>query len=139
MAKPMTHTAIRIAADADFYTLVHQLVESEKSLARKGQSVTERRAANRQPFDCTQLLAPFRGDRLPSQAEFRPVVCQDLSAGGFAFLSPDRIDFDELIVALGQVPFRFFAARVQNESCVRARGRQAYRVGCRFTGRIVAH
>jgi hypothetical protein len=101
MGKPMTHSAIRIAADPDFYTLVHELVETEKSLARKGQSVAERRASNRQPFDCTQLLAPFRGDRLPSQSEFRPFVCQDLSAGGFAFLSPDRIDFDELIRGAG--------------------------------------
>jgi hypothetical protein len=64
------------------------------------------------------------------------VACQDLSPGGFSFVLPERAEFEAVVVALGQVPFKFFTAQVQNQSRVRHRGRIAYRVGCRFTGRI---
>ncbi|MEX2139542.1 MAG: hypothetical protein WD894_09795 [Pirellulales bacterium] len=134
----MTQRLVQIAADASFYSLVHELIEAEKSFARECCSPADQRAADRRQFDCQQLLAPFDGVRLPSQSEFRPVACQDLSPGGFSFVQTDRVEFEELVVALGQVPFKFFTARVQNQSRVRLRGRFAYRIGCRFTGRIVA-
>jgi hypothetical protein len=134
----MSQRLVQIAADASFYALVHELIEAEKSFARECYSPDEQRAADRREFDCQQLLAPFDGVRLPSQSEFRPVLCQDLSPGGFSFVSSDRVEFEELVVALGQVPFKFFTARVQNQSRVRLRGRFAYRIGCRFTGRILA-
>jgi hypothetical protein len=134
----MPQTSIQIASDSEFYALVHELVEAEKLFAQHGQSAAEQRAANRKAFACQQLLAPFDGHRLPSQSEFRPMVCQDLSAGGFAFVAPQRVEFDQLVVALGQVPFKFFTARVQNQSRVRLKGGLGFRVGCRFTGRIVA-
>jgi hypothetical protein len=59
-----------------------------------------------------------------------------LFLGGFSFVTSERAEFEALVVALGQVPFKFFTAKVQNQSRVRHKGRIAYRVGCRFTGRI---
>jgi hypothetical protein len=129
--------AVEIVADASFYEQVHQMVEAERDFALQGASA-EQRADDRRAFECPQLLAPFDGVRLPSQSEFRTALCQDLSPGGFAFVSSERVEFEQLVVALGQVPFKFFTARVQNQSPVRLRGRSAYRVGCRFTGRVAA-
>ena len=134
----MSQRLVQIAADASFYALVHELIEAEKDFACECASPANQRAADRRHFDCQQLLAPFDGVRLPSQSEFRPVSCQDLSPGGFSFVLPDRVEFEELVVALGQVPFKFFTASVQNQSRVRLRGRFAYRIGCRFTGRVMA-
>jgi hypothetical protein len=123
-------------ADASFYALVHELIEADKLLAQQSRPAPEGRAVSRRPFDCLQLLAPYDGVRLPSQSEFRPVACQDLSPGGFSFVVSERAEFDSVVVALGQVPFKFFTAQIQNQSRVRHKGRIAYRVGCRFTGRV---
>jgi hypothetical protein len=131
---PPTPTAI--GADASFYALVHELIEAEKAFVDSRQSAPEGRASGRRLFDCQQLLAPYDGNRLPSQSEFRPVACQDLSPGGFSFLLSQPAEFEAVVVALGQVPFKFFTAQVQNQSRVRHKGRIAYRVGCQFTGRI---
>jgi hypothetical protein len=129
---------ISVASDAAFYTVVHEAIESERNYAGRNQPVAEQRAADRRPFDCQQLLAPFDGVHLPGQSEFCRVACQDLSPGGFSFVWLKRVDFEDLVVALGQVPFKFFTARVQNQTRVRLKGKWGYRIGCRFTGRIVA-
>ena len=134
----MSQRLVEITGDASYFSLMHDLIEAEKSFAREHCTPADQRTVDRRQFDCQQLLAPFDGIRLPSQSEFRQVVCQDLSPGGFSFVMPDCVDFEEVVVALGQVPFKFFTARVQNHSRIRLRGRFAYRVGCRFTGRIVA-
>ena len=134
----MSQPPVQITADASFFTLVHELIEAEKSFAREHSTPADQRAADRRQFDCQQLLAPFDGIRLPSQSEFRQVICQDISPGGFSFVLEDRAEFDELVVALGQVPFKFFTARVANQTRIRHRGGFGYRIGCRFTGRIVA-
>lgn len=133
----MSQATVEIIADASFYEQVHELVEAERNLALQGRSA-EQRADDRRVFECPQLLAPFDGVRLPNQSEFRTALCQDLSPGGFAFVSPSRFEFEQLVVALGQVPFKFFTARVQNQSPVRLGGQSAYRIGCRFTGRVAA-
>jgi hypothetical protein len=132
----MTEHQTASGADASFYALVHELIEAEKLLAQQIGPAPEGRAAGRRPFDCLQLLAPYDGVRLPSQSEFRPVACQDLSPGGFSFVLSERAEFASVVVALGCVPFKFFTAQVQNQSRVRHKGRIGYRVGCRFTGRI---
>jgi hypothetical protein len=133
----MPQPAVEAASDVSFYTMVHDLIEADKRFASHGRLASDQRAANRRSFSCQQLLAPFDGVRLPNQSEFRQVACQDLSAGGFSFVQPQRAEFEELIVALGKVPFQFFTARVQNQTRIRLKGHTAYRVGCRFTGRIV--
>jgi hypothetical protein len=132
----MPPTTTATGADASFYALVHELIEAEKAFADGGRRAPEGRTSGRRLFDCQQLLAPYDGVRLPSQSEFRAVACQDLSPGGFSFVLPERAEFEAVVVALGQVPFKFFTAKVQNQSRVRYKGRVAYRVGCRFTGRI---
>jgi hypothetical protein len=132
----MPQPPIAAGADASFYALVHELIEAEKAFTEQRRPAPEGRAAGRRRFDCQQLLAPFDGVRLPSQSEFRQVACQDLSAGGFSFVISERAEFTAVVVALGQVPFKFFTARIQNQLRVRHKGRIAYRVGCQFTGRI---
>src|SRR5688572_12406621 len=99
----MSQSPPETSADMSFYSLVHELIEAEKSLARHGRSTDDGRAADRREFDCRQLLAPFDGVRLPSQSEFRQVACQDLSPGGFSFVLPERAEYEAVVVALGQV------------------------------------
>jgi hypothetical protein len=134
------HNVLPAAADAGFYELVHELIEAER--LRSGDSSSPKskkrnhRSSDRRPFECLQLLAPFCDGRLPSQAEFRPVLCRDLSSGGFSFLVEKRVDFEQVIVALGPVPFKFFTAAVVNQTSIRKHQRQMIRVGCRFSGRV---
>jgi hypothetical protein len=134
------HNVLPAAADAGFYQLVHELIEVER--LRLGDSPKREtggknhRQSKRQAFECVQLLAPFRDGRLPSQAEFRSVLCRDLSSGGFSFLVENRPDFEQVIVALGPVPFKFFTAAVVNQTRTRTHQRPMIRVGCRFSGRV---
>ncbi len=134
------HNVLPAAADAGFYELVHELLEAERIRQVKAAPTASRDANHRQSarrsFRCVQLLAPFHDGRLPSQSEFLPVVCRDLSGGGFSFYSESRIEFRQVIVALGQVPFQFFTAAVINQTRSRTRQGPTFRVGCRFSGRI---
>ncbi len=134
------HNVLPAAADAGFYELVYELLEAERARQARAAPPAGRdenhRQSSRRSFKCVQLLAPFRDGRLPSQAEFRPVLCRDLSSGGFSFYSENRIDCRQVIVALGQVPFKFFTASVVNQTRTRTRQGPMFRVGCRFSGRI---
>jgi hypothetical protein len=134
------HNVRATSADAGFYELVHELIEAERTRIGDSPSLGGReknhRRSNRRPFKCLQLLAPFRDGRLPSQAEFCPVLCGDLSSGGFSFLVERRVDYQQVIVALGQVPFRFFTATVVNQTRTRTHQQPMIRVGCRFSGRL---
>jgi hypothetical protein len=117
--------------DAGFFASVSSAIEA----ARQRES-PERRDSNRREFSCVQLVASMHGGRLPDQSQFRPVRCRNLSPTGFSFIAPRPVDSEEVIVALGQVPFRFFRADVVY--CTRPANDDAkgYVVGCRFTGRV---
>jgi hypothetical protein len=131
------HQVLAAANDAGFYELVHELIEAERlRLPLPENSKKNHRHSNRRPIECLQLLAPFRDGRLPSQAEFVAVLCRDLSSGGFSFLAEKRVDFQQVIVALGPVPFKFFTATVVNQTRTHTHQRPMIRVGCRFSGRI---
>jgi len=106
---------------------------------QRGQSDSERRNQVRRPYQCVQLLAPYDGNKLPVQADFRQVQCQDLSENGFSFMSYRRPDTRWVIVALGAVPFLFFAAEIVHIGSVDVHPEYEFQVGCRFTRRVTAH
>jgi hypothetical protein len=62
--------------------------------------LAESLAGARVPFRVTLRIAPLTGDRLPSAAEFIPVLGHDLSLGGVAFLVKTRPDCQSLALAL---------------------------------------
>jgi len=117
--------------DPDFFAAVHQMVERDQTARQR-----ERRGGDRRPYECLQLVAPYRDEKLPDQSQFIRVQCQDLSAGGFSYLVPEAPDYQHLIVALGAVPFTFLIAQVMRHATVVHGDASEFLVGCRFTGRI---
>src|SRR5690606_21550684 len=67
--------------DAAFFDMVHELVRDNKLLQDKitAAKACDRRREKRMPFPYVQLLAPFDGENLPLQSEFRHVQCCDIS------------------------------------------------------------
>jgi hypothetical protein len=123
---------IQSDVDAGFYSLVHEVLEAERSRSAK-----ERRGDNRRSYDCIQLIAPYRKARLPSAAEFRHVRCQDLSPGGMAYYDAQPPQHKELLVLLGPAPFIYLTAVIAHHAPVLNGDRAEYLIGCRFTGRLV--
>ncbi len=68
--------------DDYLFELVHALLEESR-----GYQVGERRDQPRNRYDCVQLVAPYDGVTLPTQAEFRRAHCRDLASGGFSFFA----------------------------------------------------
>lgn len=98
---------------------------------------SDRRAATRRHFAQKQFVAPYHGGCLPGRVSFREVTCQDISATGFSFLSPQLPDFESLVVALGVSPnMTYMTARVVNRIQLADDPVPLYRIGCRFSGRI---
>ncbi len=120
----------RETSDANFFALVHHVLES--SLAAD----TDRRDNRRRRFSCLQFVAPYADGRLPTQAEFRRVLCRDLSPTGFSFVASDRPDTEYLVVALGAAPFIFVSAQIMHQWPEQVKGKPMYVVGCRFVSRI---
>jgi hypothetical protein len=108
-------------------TLIHE----QRQATRK-----DRRDIERHAYRCVQLVAPFDGQQLPEQREFQQVMCHDLSPQGFSFLVGDRPVTRQVIVALGQVPFKFLVAEVVRVAPGEREDGAMYKVGCRFVRRI---
>ena len=97
----------------------------------------DRRAAMRRGFPHKQFVAPYHGGCLPSRVSFREVMCRDISATGFSFLSSQIPDFESLVVALGVAPnLTYMTARVINRVQIADHPAPLYRIGCRFSGRL---
>ncbi|MDY0169478.1 MAG: PAS domain S-box protein [Thermoguttaceae bacterium] len=96
----------------------------------------ERRAGPRRPFPYRQPIAPMVDGRLPAEADFVEVECQDISSAGVAFFF-DRVPaFTELVLLLGSPPqVTKLVCRVARVACVEHNGEKRYLVGCRFIGR----
>ena len=97
------------SSDARLYEVVHQLLEMTRN------ECNERREAERHDYPGPLLVAPYRGANLPGSNEFRAFACRDISPKGFCLLCDGKPDFTRLVVALGNVPFRFLSPR----SCMR--------------------
>ena len=123
----MTQTAQSAFSDANLYAAIHQVLEAER--ASEG---AERRRGQRHAYRCLQLIAPIVGGRLPNQSEFRHVQCDDLSCGGLAYLSDEPAESDELIVALGVVPFVFIKTQVVRQEPIVRGGQSVFRIAGRL-------
>ena len=142
---------------ANFYNLIHQLVEA----AELGEAA-ERRGDHRRSFRSTQRIALQHGPGIPDESEFIDVRCHDLTGSGFSFLLSGPPKFDALVAAFGPPPHSIYiAARVSHcdkvlvhssgvvervDDCRQQTGRQASTgrdatpmvlVGCRFVKRLV--
>jgi len=109
----------------------------EEARAAAQPSVPERRSSPRRPYHYRQLIAPVDGDQLPPLESFIEVECEDISAGGLSFFLPERPNFKQVVVALGQAPFMtHFKADVVRVVEVSDESDPRFLVGCRFAGRV---
>ena len=119
--------------DDYLFDLVHALLDESR-----GCQIGERRDQPRTKYDCVQLIAPYDGVTMPSQAEFRRAHCRDLASGGFSFFAENPPQTDQLIVALGSVPFNFFVADVVRVKQADVDTTGSFLVGCQFVRRLEA-
>jgi len=124
--------------DTEFLENVHQLIR-ENAAEAEPTAAAERRQHERRAFRHVQLIAPYDGRRLPSQAEFEQLVCEDVSQSGLAFRSRRFPQTKQVIVALGQVPFKFFSAQIVHIAKEHREDGMNYLIGCRFTARLRTH
>lgn len=120
-------------SDANFFALVHHVLESRPTAPDTGRA----REHRRHEFLCRQFIAPYVGGVLPTQADFRRVLCHDLSPSGFSYIETTPPDCDFLIVALGSAPFIFVSAQLLRHEPIEVDGQTMYLMGCRFVARIM--
>ncbi len=120
--------------------LAEQLLEQHQKANPKKlgaeQKSEERRKSQRKNYDCWQLVAEYTGPLLPIQENFQLRHFLDISAGGFSFLAEERPKCDELIVALGPIPFVYFQVQVARAVRRKDLDEQPLQIGCRFIKRI---
>ncbi|MFZ5830410.1 MAG: PAS domain-containing protein [Planctomycetota bacterium] len=98
----------------------------------------ELRRSPRRSFHYRQRIAAVYRGMLPRLKDFFEVDCEDISAGGIAFSMPQKPDFRDLVVALGQEPnLSHFSATVVRVVERETAGTASYLVACRFMGRII--
>jgi len=119
------------ATDANFFALVHHVLESEKKDAQR-----EHRETSRQPYSCLQYAAVYRDGVMPTRNDFFPILCSDLSSGGVSFLTNQTLADPFLVLALGVSPQMFLSAEIVNRKTERIAGQDVQRIGCQFAGRL---
>ena len=96
----------------------------------------ERRGRPRRSYQYRQRVTEVVDGVLPNTADFREVLCSDISAGGFSFLADSTPKSDTLVVALGIFPkVTHVTAQVAHVSRVERDGKRMFLVGCNYTGR----
>ncbi len=83
-------------ADAEFYRLVHDLLET-----RKAYTGSERRAEPRVAMWTKHRIAPLEGAGITAVSEFEEVICLDIHRGGFSFLREKPPTFRRLVAEFG--------------------------------------
>jgi PAS domain S-box-containing protein len=98
---------------------------------------TEQRDGVRRSFPYRQGIAPYVNDKMPEESDYVEVGFRDISAGGVSFLTSDKPDFEQVIIALGSSQnVTLVAAEVMHVDTTQRDGRLMYLVGCRFLRRI---
>jgi len=121
----------QVEADAELYREITELLNEQRALLG-----SDRRADDRRPYDCLQLVAPFDGKSLPGQEAFRQKRCGDLSTSGFSFFSGRRPLTSQIMVALGQDRFLFFVADIVHVHEVKSADGEEFFIGCHFVKRV---
>ena len=81
-------------------------------------------------------MAEYDGFRLPVQEDFQLRLCQDISAGGISFLADERPESEDLIIALGSIPFVFFHIRFARAFRRTDLQGLPLQIGCQFVKRL---
>jgi hypothetical protein len=123
-------TASEAQLDAAFYEMVHRL------RYQAADAVDERRGNDRYAYHCVQRIAPYDGRSLPRSEDFVPLSLNDLSSGGFSYFAPTRPRTGQLVVALGNAPFKLFTAEVRHCTAADYEGKSQFFVGCRLLERL---
>ena len=98
----------------------------------------ERRKRPRRSYPYLQKIAPVIDGMLPDQDDFCNVQCNDIAAGGFAYLSESAPPSDTLVVALGVPPkVTYLTAKVALITKTTRYGRDLFIIGCNYIGRAV--
>jgi diguanylate cyclase (GGDEF)-like protein len=88
----------------------------------------------RRKSDLSQRIAPFVDGKFPDAEMFRAVDCEDVSANGFTFLAPEPVDYDKVLLALGDGRSKAFAsASVKHCRSIGSDTEPLFRVNCQFT------
>jgi len=89
---------------------------------------------NRRHNDCRQRIAPFVDGTFPDAAMFHEINCEAVSALGFTFLTHERPNYDNVLLALGGQSGRAFtSAVVKHCRNIGSEITPVYRVTCQFT------
>ncbi len=123
-------TASQAQLDAAFYEMVHRLHHQAADAA------DERRGNDRYAYHCVQRIAPYDGRSLPRPEEFVPMSLNDLSSGGFSYFAPTRPRTGQLVVALGNAPFKLYTAEVRHCAEADYEGKPQFLVGCCLVERL---
>ena len=121
----------QVESDAHLYREISDLLSEQRGLLG-----SDRRNDDRRPYECQQLVAPYDGETLPRQDEFRQERCNDLSATGFSFVTARRPATSQIVVALGKVPFTFFVAEIVRIHDTESEFGDEFFVGCQFMHRV---
>jgi diguanylate cyclase (GGDEF)-like protein len=100
---------------------------------------TEKRAHERRKCQATYQIAPYWGNKLPTEDMFFTAQFDDISSGGCAILLPELPQYKAFVLALEKPDGTIFlSANIVNirKSKSEANGRPVYAVGCKFTGRV---
>lgn len=98
---------------------------------------TVQRKTKRFAFNQKQWIAPMFGDEMPSDGEFTLAQFRDISTGGFAFYSPDRLPCNRLVARLGAPPdVVVVVAEVVHQGIKEVDGEWMFLVGCSIVQRI---
>jgi hypothetical protein len=125
--------ARRELADAEFFALVHQVLDAQHH--RPG---IERREKRRQRYPRWQFIAPLLNDELPAADDFEQFLCYDLSESGFSYLALEPPPSQRLVVALGDASYIYLSAAVVHHRPFDSPAGPRLLVGCRFLSRLVA-
>ena len=142
--------------DANFYRLIHQML----TVPRKNDGA-ERRSEERHHYRMAQRIAPWDGSKFPTEEEFFPIQCRDLTRSGFSFLAAVEPRFATMVAEFGTPPeVMYVGAQVLHSVPVicypsglvaqitgrtdaaslaahpNERGKPMFLVGCRFTRRL---
>ena len=118
-------------ADADFFALVHHVLE-----AQNREPGVERRDNRRQPYSRLQYVASLGDGRLPIAEDFEQILCYDLSPTGFSFLAARPPNVEHLVVALGVTTYIYVTAAAVHQQLLEFDGQSQYLIGCRFISRL---
>jgi hypothetical protein len=103
-------------------------------------SYTEKRAHERRHCQASYQIAPYWGNKLPTEEMFFTAQFADISPGGCAILLPEPPQYKAFVVALekpdGIIYLSANIVNIRKYNKPGPTGRTQYAIGCKFTGRV---